>query len=234
MKMQRISKIVDITERQHVLNHLARPDPNEVCPVKVLYYGHSFVSHIQDFMATLPYYMSNFGITDNEALIHYKALNGATIDRMKKKSNVNKINRMQPEIVVLEGGTNDLASFDMTSQDVCDVMMDLVRDVLDCRVRHVIVSQVLLRGKKGLIGYDPDFAEKVYRYNHLIEDALQYLPRTSFWHHRNLWGDIEQHVEDGTHLNDLGHKKLYRSLKGAIKFNIKKIRPAWSAPNYNL
>ena len=230
--MERISEIVDVRERQHLLDFLARPDPNQVCPVKVLYYGHSFVSHMQDYMATLPYHMANFGISDNEAWVYFKALNGAPLDRLKKKANLNKVNRMQPEVVILGGGTNDLADVNNSAADVCEMMLELVRGVLDCRVREVVVSQVLKRGKKGLIGYDPDYESKMFEYNHRIEDALQHLPRASFWHHRKLWGDIEGYVQDGTHLNDIGHKKLYRSLKGAIQSTVVRIRPAWSSQNY--
>ena len=222
--------ITDITERQRLLDFLGRPDPLEMNPVKVLYYGHSFVAHLQDYMATLPCYMGNFGLHFDEASVSYKSLSGASVDRLMKRSKVNQINRMQPEIVVLEVGTNDLSEYENTAGQVHDKVLQLVRDILDCRVRHVIVSQVLLRGERGLVGKDTDFENKVYDYNHRMEASLQLLPRTTFWHHRNLWRDIESHVEDGdgTHLNDIGHKKLYRSLKGGLKSTIRKIRPAWS------
>ena len=226
--MQRISEMTDIQVRQQWLDYLGRPDFYDESPVKILYYGHSFVAHFQDYVASLPCYMNNFGMEGRQAVVYYKSLSGAKIDRLIKKSNIDKINKMQPEIVVLEAGTNDLASVDLEPGEVCDNMVSLARDVLDCRVREVIVSQVLLRGKQGLIKNDPDFEEKVYLYNHQIESALQYLPRAAFWHHRNLWRDIEEHVEDGTHLNDLGHKKLYRSLKGALQAAVTRVRPAWA------
>ena len=46
----KISKIGDVGERQRVIDYLGRPDPDECRPVKILYYGHSFVQHIQDYM----------------------------------------------------------------------------------------------------------------------------------------------------------------------------------------
>ena len=226
--VQRLSEITDVQERQHALNYLARPDRSEVSPVKILYYGHSFVAHMQDYMATLPLYMNNFGIDYQEAVVYYKSKSGATIDRLRKKSQVDKILKMQPEIVVLEAGTNDLAKITLSPAYVCDQMMDLVRDMLDCRVREVIVSQVLLRGEEGLKDAAPHFEDKVYSFNHKVEDALRHLPRASYWHHRNLWKDIEGQVEDGTHLNDVGHKKLYRSLRGALQSTVNRIRPGWA------
>ena len=231
-KMERLSEITDLNERQRWLDYLGRPDPRETNPVKVLYYGHSYVSHFQDYVATLPYYMANFGMSLTEACVHYKGLSGATVGRLSKKSNLNKINKMQAEIIVLEVGTNDLADVEVTPGDLCDQVIDLARELLDCRAREVIVSQVLLRGKEGLKKADKDFEEKVYAYNHNIERAINFLPRASFWHHYNLWKDIENHVEDGTHLNDQGHKKLYRSLKGALQSTITRIRPAWSRHAY--
>ena len=34
-------------------------------------------------------------------------------------------------------------------------------------------------------------------------------------------------VEDGTHLNDVGHYKLIKSLKGVVIVSMKILRPAW-------
>ena len=219
----------DINERQAWLDYLGRPDQRADCPVKILYYGHSFVSHFQDYVATLPAYMSNFGMSNQEGVVYYKSLSGAPISRLAKRSKLNIVNKIQPEIVILEAGTNDLAEPDTYPGEVCDNLIDLIRGILDCRVREVIVSQVLLRGDEGLAKAAPDFTDKVYLFNHMVESALQYLPRAFYWHHRNLWREINDHVEDGTHLNDLGHKKLYRSLKGALNTAVARVRPLWIA-----
>ena len=229
---QRISKIVDLEERQQVLNYLVRPDPVECRPVKILYFGHSFVQHMQDYMAALPYYMGNFGLPFNEASVYFKSMSGAPVERLRKKHNLNLVNRMQPEIVMLEIGTNDLSEPEKSPRYVHDQVLELVREILDCRVRKVVVNQVVRRGKKGLIGKDQDFEEKIHSYNHMMEDTLKHLPRTLFWHHRNMWGDIEALVEDGTHLNDQGNKRVYRSVKGALKSVSTEIRPAWRSREF--
>ena len=40
--------------------------------------------------------------------------------------------------------------------------------------------------------------------------------------------NVEEHVkQDGTHLNDRGNYKMYRSIRGAIKFTLREVRPAW-------
>ena len=154
--LTKISKITDIVERQRVLDFLGRPDPDEVRPVKILYYGHSFVQHLQDYMADLPYYMGNFGISFNEASVHFKSLSGASVERLR---NINLVDRIQPEIVLLEVGTDDLSEMNKSARQVHDQLLELVREILDCRVRKVIVSQVVLRGKKGLVGKDQDYSE---------------------------------------------------------------------------
>ena len=231
--LTKISKITDIVERQRVLDFLGRPDPDEVRPVKILYYGHSFVQHLQDYMAELPYYMGNFGISFNEASVHFKSLSGAPVERLRKKHNINLVNRIQPEIVLLEVGTNDLSEVNKTARYVHDQVLELVREILDCRVRRVIVSQVVLRGKAGLAGKDQNYSEKMHEYNHMIEASLQYLPRAAFWHHYKMWVDVETLVgTDGTHLNDQGNKRLYRSLKGALKSTSAAIRPAWRSREF--
>ena len=230
--MQRISEITDISLRQRWLDYLARPDPKDTSAVKILYYGHSFVGHFQDYLASLPLYMNNFGLQPYEGIVYYKSVSGATVDRLVKKSNLNKINKMNAEVVVLEVGTNDLAKEEKSAREVCEQVINLTREILDCRVREVIISQVVLRGDEGLKKARSDFTDKVYAYNHMVEGALSFLPRASFWHHHNIWRNIEDHVEDGTHLNDLGHKKLYRSLKGAVQSTVTRIRPAWVRYDY--
>ena len=137
--------------------------------------------------------------------------------RLREDHNIRKILCIKPEIVVLEAGTNDLTKEELTAADVCAEMVELVRDLLDCHVRQVIVGQIILRGEGSMENAVPDFDQKVYKYNHCIEDTLKYLPRASFWHHRKLWDvDIEAHLEDGTHPNELDNKKLYRSVKGKV------------------
>ena len=234
MVLQKISEIGEREERQKILDYLAHPDQTEVGPVKTLYYGHSFVAHMQKYMNTLPDYMHNFGVFPGQGSLSFISKGGATVARLRKDHNIRKILRLQPEIVVIEAGTNDLADADLSAADVCAEMLELARDVLDCHVREVIVGQVILRGEEGLKRAVDDFEQKVYEYNHRIEDALQYLPRASFWHHRKMWKvDIEAQLEDGTHPNALGNKKLYRSIKGAIQATMKRIRPAWATQPFD-
>ena len=231
--MQRISEITNVFQRQSVVDYLAFPDPYDVSPVNVLLYGHSFVTHLKDYIATLPSYMWNLGMDRNVAQISYKGLGGATVDRLRRPVTLGDVQRQRPEIVVIEAGTNDLARDYLTPGDVCEEMVKLVRDVIDCHVREVIVCQVILRGEEGMLRAVDDFPDKVYEYNHLIESELEFIPRANFWHHRNLWDvDLEEHVEDGTHLNNLGHKKLYRSIRGAVQSTSTRLRPAWRYPSY--
>ena len=230
--MQRISQIENIFQRQCVLDYLAFPDPQEIAPVNVLLYGHSFVTHLKDYVVSLPPYMWNLGMDPEKARVGYKGLGGAKLDRLRAPANLDELQRLRPEVVVIEAGTNDLAHEHLLPVHVCDEMMNLVRDIIDCQVREVIVGQVILRGERGMERAVWDFEQKVYEYNHRIEDALQFQPRASFWHHRNLWDvDLEAHLEDGTHLNSLGHKKLYRSIRGAVQSTVNRIRPAWSYPS---
>ena len=227
--MERISQIGDIAERQRVLDYLGTPDINDITPVKVLYFGHSFVGRMQEFIKGLPVHSFNFGLDTSEGAVYFQCDGGATLDRLRGPVNMDKLCKVRPEIVVIEGGTNDLARANLSPKDVADEMLELCRDVLDCRAREVIVSQVVLRGAKGLQRATSDFEDKVYEYNHRIEDALESLPRASFWHHRKLWRNTEDHVcsEDGTHLSELGNKKLFRSLAGAMRVAVNRVRPAW-------
>ena len=228
-QLTKISDIGDIEERQAVLDYLGRPDPDDISPVTMVYYGHSFVNRFDTYMQNLPWYMDNLGIPAFEGQVICQGLGGATVKRLREPENINKLFRKRPDIVVIEAGTNDLARANLTAKDVSDEMLELVRDILNCHVREVIVCQVIYRGKEGMLKAVDDFKHKVVEYNLRMEYELQFLPRTTFWHHRKLWNvDLEEHLTDGTHLNDLGNKKLYRSLKGAVQYTSRVIRPAWS------
>lgn len=64
-----------------------------------------------------------------------------------------------------------------------------------------------------------------YRQNVLLEKYTQTDNGITFWIHKRIFNSPHYlFVEDGTHLNDIGTKKLYKSLRQAVIFAVEKYR----------
>ena len=74
--------------------------------------------------------------------------------------------------------------------------------------RRAVSSRFILRA-----GYN----SLVDRVNRELEFLCQFFPKITFWKHKKMstnWHLMSNH--DGTHLNDFGSKKYYRSIRGAV------------------
>ena len=247
IKMSKISDIKDPGERQRAMSELLRVDPTDDSRVTVLYYGHSFVHHLRDYVRHQEGWR-NWGFSPRQAEIHYYSQSGATIEKMLLPEHLWHIEFMRPDIVVIEIATNDLArnGTKYTPERLAEQARELVLAIRDRGVKQIILNQVLPRGETGMdrtikqsrgravpvtraerIEACKNFKEKAVNYNELCHTDINSIPSCRFWHHHNLWKHIDQEVKDGTHLNDVAQSKLIKSVKGAVIVSMKLIRPAW-------
>ena len=150
-------------------------------------------------------------------------------------NNLNHIERVAPELVVVEIGTNDIAN-GCFGPAVLELKVEsLIKELKDRKVRFIVINQVIYRGE----GAYPDMTErdrknamrlfqcKTVSYNIQCEKRINKIPNCMFKKHQGLWSDIESCVDKrGTHLNDNGHKKLFNSLRSGVMRAMRKIRPA--------
>ena len=245
--MPRISSITDPEERQRAMDAVRTVDPTDDSRVSVLYYGHSFVHHLRDYIRRHAEW-ENWGFSPRQADIHYYSQGGATLDRMLQDDHLWHIEYMKPDIVIIEIATNDLArnGTNYTADKLAEKAHKLVLEIQDRGVKRVVLNQVLPRGELGMdrtikqsrgravpvtrkerLDAVKSFKDKAVSYNEYCHPLINAVPLCMFWHHHNLWKHIEDEVEDGTHLNDVGHSKLIKSLKGAVIVSMKVVRPAW-------
>ena len=245
--MPKISAITDPVERQRALNDLRTIDHTDDSRVSILYYGHSFVQHMRTYIKK-DSDLENWGFSHRQADIHYYSQSGGTLDRMLQEEHLWHIEFMRPDVVIIEISTNDLArnGVEYTAEKLAEKAHTLVREVLDRGVKRVVLNQVIPRGEKGMdrtikqsrgkavpvtrkerLEAVQSFRDKAVSYNVYCDPIINAEPLCMFWHHHNLWKNIDMDVEDGTHLNDRGHSKLIKSLKGAAIVSMKLIRPAW-------
>ena len=233
VNMKKISELSE-REQQRVIADLATPDQFDTSIVKALYYGHSFVNHYVKWERRNPEFV-NLGFDQKDLLMFYHGDGGANIDNLLQDHNLEHVERIAPELVVVEVGTNDIAN-DMFGPSLLELKVEtLIKELKDRRVRFVVINQVLYRGEAAY----PDMSEhdrkqamklfqcKTVSYNMECERRINNIPNCMFKKHQGLWSNIEQCVNKrGVHLNDAGHKKLYNSLRSGVMRAMKRIRPA--------
>ena len=231
--MKKLSEL-KTEERRRVRAALANPDPVDTSPVKVLYYGHSFVNHFIKWEKRNQDYQ-NLGFQPDDVLMFYHGDGGASIDRLNQEDNLEHVERIAPEVVIIEAGTNDLDSGCFGPQVLELKLESLIRELKDRRVRFIVVNQVLYRGEaayKEMTKKERTIAMKLFQcktvsFNNLCEKKINAMSNCMYKKHPGLWKEIEQCVnKHGVHLNDVGHKKLFNSLRSAVIRVKRKIRPA--------
>ena len=245
--MPKLSDIHDPEERRQATLSLLTVGPSDDSRVTVLYYGHSFVQHLRDYVKTRDE-LKNWGFAGRQADIHYYSQSGATIERMMQPQHLWHIEYMRPDIVIVEIATNDLSreGTEYEPDNLSSAAHRLVMAIRDRGVKRVVLNQVLPRGEMGMdrsikkakgrcvpisreerLEACKTFKDRAVRYNEACHPLINSVPLCMFWHHHNLWVHIDEEVEDGTHLNSVGHSKLIKSLKGALIVSMKLLRPAW-------
>ena len=83
-------------------------------------------------------------------------------------------------------------------------------------VRQVVILQMYFRdGAASAFPVDAGFNDMVYVYNKYMYDACNSFETISFWSLGGIWANWQQYLCDGIHYN-LGHRKYYNSVKGAV------------------
>ena len=230
MKIPRISDLPDPLLKQIVEGALIRPHPYDISPLRVLVIGHSFIRRTHTFIKENLRDYDNFHLWYNEAQVSILGLGGATIQDFIDKLTTDRldiVDVVRPEVVIIQLGTKELGWHSVKPEDLGESMRLLVKELLDRRVRRVVVCKTLKRGKAGLPPTMPHFNGRVTIYNNWIKNNLTADPRVCIWNHRGFIVDIEKHVDrKGLHMNEYGQIKLYRSYKGCILYYLAVLRPA--------
>lgn len=209
------------------------PDEMDMSPVPVLLYGHSFIHRLASYVGNNPKFF-NMGIDRRQATVYYYGWGGAKVDTLLKKEHFSQIDLVKPEIVFIQVGTCDLCVANKGPEVVGDSIHKLALKILNKGVRRVLVGQILFRTEAG----KPEgmslaqFNDKVKTCNSFLDAVVNDTPRARFWHHYGFWKDHEAVIEptDGTHLNEAGQYKFYKSIRGFLIPLVKRFRPSINPP----
>ena len=136
------------------------------------------------------------------------------------------VENLAPDAVIIEVGTNDLATEGCRPSDLLKDVIRLIDELKDRRVRYICVCSVIYRGdkaKRTCSGYQ----SKVVAYNLQAAARIKQIPNCMFWKHPGFWKNIKECVlpKDKVHLNDLGNYKLYNSLRSVCMRIVRRTRP---------
>ena len=214
--------------RDAIATFLALPKERETGPLRVLIYGHSFIHRLDSYMKKGSPKMQNFGFKDDQVVLQFKGIGGAHVSTLLLEENFKIIDEFMPNIVFLQVGTCELSYYYSRPESVGSDIHEFVQEIINKRVERVIVGEVLFRTQAG-VGYEERlFNGKVTVLNRYLSAVINDMQAGMFWHHRGFWRDFKKNLdgEDGTHLNELGLYKYFRSLRGAILVTLKYMRPA--------
>ena len=184
---------------------------------KVLILGHSFVRRLKsDLRAGFDARAaSDFGLGGTVELRMY-GVGGRTVQKVTE-FDLPTVTAFAPDVVLLELGTNDLAS--LAPEVVGSNIDDLVQLLLSkYSVRLVIWCQVTPRATVKRHAYhSADFNKNAVLLNQYMRVVLEPLPRAICWKHKGFSVPaVSPFLPDGVHFNRRGQYSLYRSYRGAI------------------
>ena len=199
---------------------------NTYRPANVVVYGHSFIKRLKYHLQREFGNNHNLGLQYEVANVQYLGFPGSNVPKARYE-HLHIIMQQTPDIVYLELGGNDLCCERVHPISVSSELHELVCDLLQLGVKFVIVGQMVYRHGRGIPSKIPNYNARVLLANQFSEAVLDpsFTPRCKYWRHKGLWRATKPiYSRDGVHLNKLGHHRLYRSIRGAVMYGIRRIR----------
>lgn len=123
-------------------------------------------------------------------MIHFSGKSGANIDTLKELQ-LGDVQDFEPELVILDIGTNDLCLTTCDPVKLASAIVGLADSLItDFNVKHVVVLQILhrfrpLRPTRRHVNIE-QFNSDVDTCNKLLDDELSRKQNCKFWWHKGL------------------------------------------------
>ena len=195
-------------------------------PANIVIVGHSFVRRLGDFLRRNYGQYFNMGLDFDRAFITFMHQGGLTVEAARRNL-VENIISLAPDIVYIELGSNDLCHPRRGPQEVGDSLQNLANDLIQRGVHFVMLGQVIMRADRAIPRATRSYNHKVRQLTSYMSDLFapgSQMP-ARFWRHRGMTYTGSRILgPDGVHLNQLGHYRLYRSIRGALLYAISRVR----------
>ena len=192
----------------------------EMAQTRVLILGHSFIHRLRSFLIAKYSlaFLTNFHLGD-DLVIRWQGTGGRTVAKTIQYD-LGVVESFAPEIVILQLGTNDLAS--LSAVETGSAIEDLTRLLFESYgVKFICVCQTIYRENT------PSFNTQVNILTRYLKVVLEPIPYVLYWRHRGFWNCKSRFLaRDGMHFNTLGQYKFFRSLRGAVLRCLRAIAPS--------
>ena len=191
---------------------------------KVLIFGHSFVRRLHDDLVKGfdSRANQNFNLAGSGIYVCLKGTGGRTVEKVRKYD-ISAIASIQPDIIILELGTNDLCH--LSPEVVGSRIEELARFFRDeLRVKVIVICQVIDRKIPHSTAPDAAFNAKAAILRQYLCVVLENEAGIFLWEHHDFGSDVNLLSLNGVHCNSQGQYRLYRSYRGAILKALNKLQ----------
>ena len=187
--------------------------PNLDNQVFTLLLGHSFIRRLK--VSLQRDNSLNLGLNSSEFSLLWQGFGGIAIKHLSNYEYL--INNLQPTIMYVEIGSNDLCYRKAQVDQLADHLYSWVLSILarySC-VKKIIVGQVIPRLNQPY----PHYNKQVTQFNALFREKCLNHPGIVTWKHKGLVTAFANCLlPDGVHLNSVGEKKFKHSIKRALVY----------------
>ena len=181
----------------------------------LLIVGHSFVRRIADNVSLRRNFVNS--LTIRYSTVSFRGQGGMTVDRLHRL--IPDIAMMQPDVVVVDIGTNDLSGDGVDAAVLGLRIAGLVNDIRNLpSVRVVVILPIVARMVRCRYRTRPDFEQARHRCNDAVRTAVRSRSGVYVWRHRCLHHGERYYHNDGVHLNQAGCRLYALSIRRAALF----------------
>ncbi len=183
----------------------------------VLILGDSFVSRLKDYLDGNQLFNFNLDLSGHKVFCHGRG--GLKIGDLFSSHIFDVVDRISPNIVLIEIGSNDLDNGNIPTSTLLHNLSNFALALKNaCGVSVVAIMEVFFRAKvcRGNWTSTDALNGAIHDFNARCKDMSSYAPFL-YWHHVGLVSNWCQYIcPDGVHLNNLGLYKFYKSVRSAI------------------
>ena len=193
---------------------------------KCLIFGHSFIKRLAEKQVADPWiFKTNLGL--EQCSVTLKGFGGLNFGlknlRAKQKfyaivDDVFKCNTY--DFVICQLGGNDVSSY-ISPSALRDAFADFISYICETyNVKFVYICSIFTRPEPRYIG-PAEYETFRVQINKLLEEYAQGHDSVTFWPHKRIFNSpLSLFEHDGTHLNIVGSKKFFKSLRQAAIFAV--------------
>ena len=181
-------------------------------------FGHSFVKRLKQRRGSV----YEIELQRSTVPIRCFGEGGLSLDRIWKKPGkyLNQLRTAQPDVLIIDLGTNDLCSERLSPKEVHASLCELITEFPRWNIEPeaIVFLPVLPRTgslRKGQVSL-AEFNDRADNFNRLLECSCFLEDKWWVWQHRGLRSP--RYILDGVHLNQHGMAQYERTLRQVVKY----------------